>query len=73
VGPDLTYASGATPLDPDELAALIPRHITTQGDLNEWELQNIIEGQQWAAGRRVVDILSPGFMRTQMATDDSPA
>lgn len=56
-----TYAPGATPLDPDELAALIPRHITTQGELNEWELQNIIEGQQWAAGR-AVDILAPEFM-----------
>lgn len=30
MGPDLTYAPGATPLDPDERAALIPRHIATQ-------------------------------------------
>lgn len=57
-----TYAPGATPLDPDELAELIPRHITTQGELNEWELQNIIEGAQWAAGRRSADILSFDFM-----------
>lgn len=57
-----TYAPGATPLDPDELAALIPRHIATQGELNEWELQNIIEGAQWAASRRAVDILSFDFM-----------
>lgn len=63
MGPELTYAPGATPLDPDERAALIPRHITTQGELNEWELQNIIEGQQWAASRRAADILSSGFMR----------
>lgn len=63
MGPDLTYAPGATPLDPDECAALIPRHIATQGDLNEWELQNIIEGAQWAAGRRGTDILSLEFMR----------
>lgn len=57
-----TYTPGATPLDPDELAALIPRHITTQGELNEWELQNIIEGVQWAARSRSADILSFGFM-----------
>jgi Fic-DOC domain mobile mystery protein B len=63
VGPELTYAPGATPLDPDERAALIPRHIATQGELNEWELQNIIEGAQWAASRRGTDILSSEFMR----------
>ncbi len=62
MGLNPTYAPGATPLDPDEAAALIPRHITTQGELNEWELQNIIEGAQWAAGRRTADILSFEFM-----------
>ena len=34
---NLDYAPGATPLDADELASLIPGHITTQGELNEWE------------------------------------
>lgn len=63
MGPDLTCAPGATPLDADERAALIPRHIATQGELNEWELQNIIEGAQWAAGRRGTDILSSEFVR----------
>lgn len=37
----------ATPLDPDELLELIPSHITTQGELNEWEQANILSAQQW--------------------------
>ena len=38
------YAPGATPLDPDEAAGLVPTHITTQGDLNAWEQVNIAQG-----------------------------
>lgn len=30
------YAPGATPLDPDEAAGLVPTHITTQADMNAW-------------------------------------
>lgn len=41
------YAPGATPLDPDETAGLIPLHITTQGELNEWEAQNILNAEKW--------------------------
>lgn len=41
---DLTYPQGATPLDPDEAAGLLPTHITTQADLNAWEETNILEG-----------------------------
>jgi len=40
------YPVGATPLDPDEAAGLIPEHITTQGELNAWEEANIIEGER---------------------------
>ena len=29
-----TYAVGATPIDPDEAAGLIPSHIATQSELN---------------------------------------
>lgn len=28
------YPNGATPLDPDEATGLIPKHISTQGQLN---------------------------------------
>ncbi len=41
------YAPGTTPLDPDEAVALIP-DLTTQGELNEWEQANVLEGQRWA-------------------------
>lgn len=43
----LNYAPGATPLDLDEINGLIPVHITTQGDLNEWEAANILSAQNW--------------------------
>ncbi len=39
------HAPGATPLEPEELADLIPDHISTQGELNEWEQSNIVQGQ----------------------------
>lgn len=41
------YATGATPLDLDEIAELIPDHITTQAELNEWEQTNILEAELW--------------------------
>ena len=59
---DFEYALGATPLDPDEAQGLIPRHITTQGELNEWEQQNITQGMMWAYGRRNPDLLSEKFL-----------
>jgi Fic-DOC domain mobile mystery protein B len=64
VGLKFEYATGATPLDPDEAAGLIPSHITTQQQLNEWELANILEGERWAIGRKRKDLLSIQFVRT---------
>lgn len=55
-------APGATPLDPDEARGLIPTHVSTQGQLNEWELQNIVEGRAWASRLRKKDLLSIDFM-----------
>lgn len=63
MGLNLDYPDGATPLDPDEVAGLIPAHISTQGQLNEWEQANITEGEQWAFGRRHKNILSREFMQ----------
>lgn len=45
------YPIGATPLDPDEAAGLIPGHVTTQGQLNEWEQNNIVEAELWVTQR----------------------
>ena len=57
------YPAGATPLDPDEAAGLIPEHITTQGELNAWEEANIIEGERWAFNQTNSDMLNEGFIR----------
>ena len=59
---NLDYPSGATPLDPDEAAGLIPSHIANHGQLNEWEMVNILEGERWAFGRRHNDLLDSGFV-----------
>lgn len=60
------YPAGATPLDADELASLLPRHLNTQAQLNEWEQMNIGAGDQWARKQRRKqhqDILSEAFLR----------
>ena len=57
------YAPGATPIDPDEAAGLVPTHITTQGDLNAWEQINIAQGDRWAARQKKRDLLDEGFIR----------
>lgn len=38
---------GATPIDTDEAEGLIPGHIQTRGELNEWEQANIIGAARW--------------------------
>lgn len=47
----LAYPEGATPLDPDMMAGLIP-NLTTQGELNEFEARNILLGERWALRAR---------------------
>lgn len=59
---NLDYPPGATPLDADELTSLIPGHITTQGELNEWEQLNIVQGEEWARKQRK-EILNETFVR----------
>lgn len=43
----LEYPPGATPLDPNEVVGLIPRHLAMQQDLNEWEQNNILPAGTW--------------------------
>lgn len=57
----LEYPPGATPLDPDDAAGLIPSHITTQGQLNEWEFQNVAEGRAWALSAKRSRLLTARF------------
>jgi len=54
---------GNTPLDPDEMEGLIPRHVTTQGELNQVEQANILEAMTWIIGRSHPDILTESFLR----------
>lgn len=57
-----TYSTGATPIDPDEAAGLVPTHITTQAELNAWEEANIVSGEMWAF-RLKSALLDEGFLR----------
>lgn len=43
----LEYSPGATPLDPDEIIGIVPIHIKTHGQLNEWEAENILNAENW--------------------------
>ena len=58
---EIKYPSGATSLDPNEIAGLIPDYITTQGELNSLELENILEAAAWAIGKKHPDVLSATF------------
>jgi Fic-DOC domain mobile mystery protein B len=60
----LEDGDGQTPLDPDEKAGLIPEHLSTQGELNEWEQENLLRAVRWLKRVRSPDVLSEGFCRT---------
>ena len=55
------YLEGATPFTTDDAGALIPKHIKTQQDLNEWEQANILQAEKWAFIRRHKDITTIKF------------
>lgn len=59
----LGLPSGSTPLDPDEAADLLPTHITTLDQLNEWEAENIFSALEWALQRSHLRI-TEDFVRT---------
>jgi Fic-DOC domain mobile mystery protein B len=56
------YAPGATPIDPNEVAGLIPSHITLQRELNEFEEANILVAVQWLGSQRRGDPLDSEFV-----------
>jgi Fic-DOC domain mobile mystery protein B len=58
-----SYTQGATPIDADEAAGLIPTHIRTQAQLNQWEEENILEAEAWALHSAHADVLSEAFVR----------
>lgn len=58
---EIKYPPGATPLNPDEKSGLIPDYLTTQGELNALEQENILDALAWATGKKKLDILTQGF------------
>ena len=65
LGPVMIFADpdGATPISPEERDELIPDHITTRDQRNDWEHGNILEAQEWAFDRNHDDVLSVPFLR----------
>ena len=59
----LEYPPGATPIDADEAAGLIPSHLTLQRELNEFEEANILLATEWLLARRRGDPLDERFIR----------
>ena len=57
------HAPGATPPDPEELAGLIPRHVSTQEELNQLEEANIALAVGWIYRTRPAKVLSEDFAR----------
>ncbi len=47
------YPPGATPIDDDEAEGLLPGHITTQANLNEWEQANVAVAAAWIGTSRL--------------------
>lgn len=64
MGLELEYGDGQTPLDQNELLGLKTPSITTKGELDEMEQNNIEEAQLWLLGRKLTyqQILSPNFI-----------
>ena len=57
------YPDGATPLDLDETEGLLLTHITTRGELDRWEQDNIIEAIAWLDKTKPTDILNEQFIK----------
>lgn len=61
----LDYTDGQTPLEEDEKEGLLIKTISTRGELDEFEQQNIEKAVLWTMKRKfkTVDILSESFVR----------
>lgn len=53
MGLNIDYTNGQTPIDEEEKAGLRIRTISTKGELDEFEQQNIEEALQWVYGRKL--------------------
>ena len=57
------YPEGATPIDPDEAEGLLLTHITTRGELDRWEQDNIVDAITWTNRAKPIDILNEQFIK----------
>ena len=55
-------SDSATPLDPDELAGLKFKHVSTRGELDQLEQAGITDCLKWLARQKHPDVLSEGFV-----------
>ncbi len=60
---DCDYPEGATPIGPDEAGGLLLTHITTRGELDRWEQDNIVEALIWLEKTTPADILNEQFVK----------
>ncbi len=60
---NLEYPEGATPIDQDEAEGLLLTHITTRGELDRWEQDNITDALAWLDKTKPKDILNEKFIR----------
>lgn len=58
----IEYPPGATLLDPDEIAGLIPNYLTKRAELNQLEGENIEKAYQWLGRSKKKEILSITFV-----------
>ena len=58
----MKYSDGATPLDYDDLQGLLLTHITTRGELDRWEMENIHQAMLWTEGLKKKDMLNIDFI-----------
>ncbi|MCC5925513.1 MAG: mobile mystery protein B [Bacteroidetes bacterium] len=65
MGLNLGFIDGQTPLDENEKVGLLIPTVTTRGELDEFEQQNIEEALQWVLGKKLSTetILSEKFIR----------
>ena len=64
MGLKLDYIDGQTPLDEEEKEGLLISTVSTHGELNEYEQQNIEKAIEWTLGRKfkVEKIITEGFV-----------
>jgi len=58
-----SFPPGATPLDPDEAAGLLPTNIATLDELNAFDEANIADAERWAMARKRPACLTESFIR----------